>query len=60
MCEACGGAGYLRVTVDTHSAPPGMAFVQRCDSCDKYKDDIEAAEAYDGAIIAVLCMARSK
>ena len=54
-CEACEGAGYLMAAPEGYEAPYGMAFIERCDSCERYADDWEAAHAYGGSILAVLC-----
>lgn len=54
-CPACGGVGWLEVSVDGNEPPPTMVFIQKCDECDKFSSDTEAALVYPGASLAVLC-----
>lgn len=57
-CRACGGRGWCPVAPDGHEAPPTMAYLQKCDVCNKFTDDFQAAIAYrergNGDIIAIL------
>lgn len=51
-CEACGGSGIIDPVVKDHPTLemelPGWHAVERCDACQKYKGDKEAAERYYG------------
>jgi len=50
-CEACGGKGWL-VTQSSGSRVYGddSLHIERCDSCDKYEDDVAAEKAYVKAL----------
>ena len=55
-CDACKDDGYLTISVDGFTAPDGMTLIQRCDQCERFRDDLEAAQAaHPGSILAVLC-----
>ena len=46
-CEACKGTGIIAIGDDDGVAPPaGHVFAQRCDQCQMYESDLEAAQAY--------------
>lgn len=53
-CSACGGDGILHVSVDGAEPPEGMRYIQRCDTCNRYADDFEAAANSGREILAVL------
>ena len=46
-CNSCGDTG-IRPDSTTHAGPlpEGFVAVERCDSCDRYADDLEAAKAW--------------
>jgi len=46
-CEGCDGSG-VRPNATQHAGPPpvGYTVIERCDTCMKYADDLEAAKAW--------------
>lgn len=47
VCEECGGVGHVQVVaVGAGVAPPGYVHFERCDACEKYDSDLEAALAF--------------
>lgn len=45
-CAACSGAGALIPALPSCDLPPfgpGWIVVERCDACDRFRDDLEAA-----------------
>jgi hypothetical protein len=47
-CEGCSGAPGVRIDAhpDCHPvAPPGYVVIERCDSCERNEDDLQAARA---------------
>lgn len=44
ICQPCGGKGWLLTEIVKDNEP--VCELQRCDICEKFKDDLEAASAY--------------
>jgi hypothetical protein len=53
-CTACGGDGVLHVSVDGFEPHEGALYIQRCNTCQRYGSDLEAAENHGRSILAVL------
>jgi hypothetical protein len=48
-CEGCGGSGIALQTADyaaLNNVPSGYVAIQRCDTCEKYASDYDAAVAF--------------
>lgn len=46
-CDGCDGSGVRPDSTDHAGEPPaGFVSVERCDSCQKFRDDLEAAKAW--------------
>lgn len=46
MCDVCDGRGYLLDQEYGYAdAPPDWRYVQRCDTCERYAGDDDAAQA---------------
>ena len=55
-CDACGGLGYLEISIEDANPGRNKVLISRCDACEKYSDDLEAASiGSPGMILAVLC-----
>lgn len=47
ICEVCDGIGVLiDVSINDFIGDKDNMLVQKCDSCQKYKNDFQAAQAY--------------
>lgn len=47
QCEGCDGSGIRpHSTTQSDLAPEGFVFVERCDSCQQFEDDLCAANAW--------------
>lgn len=45
-CETCDGSGILTDCGGHLDPPEGYTIIQRCDRCERYPDDLAAAEAW--------------
>jgi hypothetical protein len=51
VCEGCGGTGFRAHALPSclfTNFPQGWQFIERCDLCEVYENDLEAAQALSG------------
>lgn len=59
-CEACGGLGYRAPASPSCRLPPigkGFEVIERCDTCEAYNSDLDAAMAITCEVAVITCEA---
>lgn len=63
LCEGCNGSGVRAPATPScvlDLPSPAWVVVERCDTCMRYEDDLEAAQAYFAQTRTVLCASQGE